>query len=236
MMIYGNEVADKKHQRLPFFSMKRYWSQWFYKHVEEVYPKIKEEILSLEDYIFRHDRGIFWLAESKMNPTRLNRFLFGWLFNMQMHHRLGRLKKDKKNESRRFLADVGPTIDKIIDYIEEVDDKLDIYPLWLLPVKIIQENQKILSPDRMYKDGDFMIDLGIYGVPKKQPFKFTEMNIYFEDLVHEMGGIKGFETVCYYEEKKFWQYFDKKSYDILREKYHAEGVFLNIYDKISVIT
>lgn len=52
----------------------RYYDQWFYSHADSNPPK--KEIFSIKDYLFRHDRGAFWMAGYALHPTLLLRYGF----------------------------------------------------------------------------------------------------------------------------------------------------------------
>ena len=44
---------------------------------------------------------------------------------------------------------------------------------------------------------------------------------------------KGFFSTCYFTYEDFWDQFDKGKYENIRKKYHADGNFMDIYDKIN---
>lgn len=117
--------------------------------------------------------------------------------------------------------------------IEYNESNTHIYPLWLLPVKTIYNDNKIFSPDSIIKE-DFYIDFGIYGIPKKDinlSNDFLKINRNMEKKVHELNGMKGFETVCYYTENEFNEYYNIQKYNELRDKYNG-NIYPRIYDKL----
>ena len=60
--------------------LSRFYSPWFYRHVQKKRGDMVRDPLSvcdvipLEDYLFRHDRGSFWMASYKM-PSLVGRGL-----------------------------------------------------------------------------------------------------------------------------------------------------------------
>lgn len=54
------------------------WSPWFYQHAKEKskdFPMDYEEIMSIEDYIFRYDRGAFWMGAYALHGKILLRYI-----------------------------------------------------------------------------------------------------------------------------------------------------------------
>ena len=214
-------------------SLKNYWSKWFISYIYEN-NQTTSCVIDAKDYLFRWDRGIFWLGLDKINPTFMKRVLFGWLFDMQTHHTISRYSDtNKQKEQKRILADLGPPLSKLKEMIDYNENNTYIYPLWLLPVKTIYNEHKFFSPDSIIKE-DFYIDFGIYGIPKQDinlSNNFLEINRKLEKKVHELGGMKGFETVCYYSEKEFNEYYNVTKYDELRVKYFGT-IYPRLYDKL----
>jgi delta24-sterol reductase len=138
--------------------------------------------------------------------------LLKWLFTMENHHLLGRMKKNKDNEKKRFLADFGVPFSNLGEFLTIVDQQLEIYPIWLLPFKIFLNKSKICSSDAICDQVQFIIDVGVYGKPKRNFDRWLEINRNLERFVHspDIGVMKGFETVCYYNEAEFWSEFQKE--------------------------
>lgn len=240
IMITGRFSNNKFGNHL---DLTRYWSPWYIEHVKDISKQDTgdaltgnspyTETMSTSDYYFRWDRGIFWLGNLKINPTLTNRLLLGWMFDMESHHIVGRMKPDNVNEQTRILADVGPPIEKLRDILDYNEEQLQVYPLWLLPFKLYKNEEKIFSPDRVV-DSKFCIDVGIYGKMLKTDKSFIEVNRELEHFVHQdCKGMKGFETVCYYTKEEFDGLFDVDQYDVLRKKYNSHAKFPSLFDKIN---
>ena len=71
----------------------------------------------------------------------------------------------------------------------------------------------------------------MYTIKELNSKNFLEINRKLEKKVHELGGMKGFETVCYYSEKEFNEYYNVTKYDELRVKYFGT-IYPRLYDKL----
>jgi len=211
-----------------------WFNQWFIQHLEE---KPQEAVMCLTDYLFRWDRGIYWNARRKINPTLLNRILFGWLFDMETSHAASRLKTDHSNEETRILTDVGPALECLKSMMDYNEEHVHVYPVWHLPFRLFPNEHHIYSCEAVVQD-EFCVDYGIYGQPKHSDgrlmaFDCVATNKAIEKHVHQhCKGMKGFETVCYYTKDEFWNIFDVDKYDKLRRKYHAESAFPTVLSKL----
>ena len=57
------------------------------------------------------------------------------------------------------------------------------------------------------------------------------LNKKIESIVERLSGKKSLYSTVYYEEKKFWELYNKKAYDRLKQKYDKGHKFRNLYDK-----
>jgi delta24-sterol reductase len=67
----------------------RFWSPFWHNHVRDcVRGGVAEEVMPLEQYYFRHDRGLFWVMEqaTPVMNTWYIRLLFGWALNSRLFH------------------------------------------------------------------------------------------------------------------------------------------------------
>lgn len=214
-----------------------WWDMWFITRICNITRNRYscDDIMHLNDYLFRWDRGIFWLGLLKINPSSfIKRFFFGYLFDMETHHTISRWKSDKSNEKKRILTDVGPPLSKLKDMDSYLNEEIKVYPVWHLPFKIFRNHseESIFSCEKVCKHDDIIIDFGIYGVPRMPAFDFFKMNKDIEKKVHALGGMKGFETVCYYSQEEYKALFDIEKYEALRCKYFANNKFPTHFEKI----
>lgn len=211
------------------------FSDWFYKRAAQR----KEFIMPLYDYLFRYDRGAFWMASTFQGPSWLIRHLFGlkteasfkknWevpalfrplLTSQRLYRTLHRIPGhwfEKHFVVQDFYIPQGR--------LEEFLREITLRPLWLCPVKPTQEPQ-LFSPH--YTSAQELVDVGIYGID----FQAIETTKKLERLCKELGGRKMLYAYNYYSPEEFWQIYAEKPYRDLRRKYGAEKAFLSIEQKV----
>jgi hypothetical protein len=194
------------------------------------------DVLSTEDYLFRYDRGIFWLAATKMSHHPLARFAWGWMADQQFQRFLRRSQRESEAEKNLVVQDIGVPLERLSEALEFSDRMAGIYPLWCLPVRCFPNQEKIFSPDNVTLPGSYIISLGIYGQPTKARHDPLGLNRAINDFVRELGTGKALSSVTYYDEDEFWSMFDRSPYRQLRTKYGAEGNLLDIWEKLSRVS
>ncbi len=79
-------------------------------------------------------------------------------------------------------------------------------------------------------------DLGVYGVPgpikRKERFKTLHALRRMEEFTREVGGYTFLYADTFMTREEFRRTFDHTLYFEVRNKYEAEGAFLELYDKI----
>lgn len=79
VVIEGSMRAKEEiSSQVPRFSQKPINSDWYYQHVEKIAANSQayEEIMSLQEYLFRYDQGAFWMGGYILRPQFLARYLF----------------------------------------------------------------------------------------------------------------------------------------------------------------
>ena len=109
-------------------------------------------------------------------------------------------------------------------------DRLDIFPLWLCPIKSTKHPQK-LSPH--YINEAMLIDVGIWGPLSQTESEVKETNRTFEKIIKKYKGRKMFYAESFYTEKEFWYIYNKEWYFSLRKKYKSE-IFPTLWEKVIV--
>lgn len=213
------------------------WDPWFYLHVEaatrfSTQPVI--EYIPLAEYMFRYDRGGFWVGRSAFKYMRFpfNRYT-RWFLDDFLHTRmLYRALHASGIATRYIVQDMAlpyPSAEKFIDY---TDKTFDIWPLWLCPLK--QSEQPTMHPHTKgdQKD-DQMLNIGLWGSGPTDPTEYLRKNRALEQTLGEMGGMKWLYAHTYYSKDVFWEQFDRNWHEALRKKYKAE-TFPGVYDKVHV--
>ncbi len=241
-----------------------YWSPWFYQTISQwSHPlpegKFKEGMISIQDYLFRYDRGAFWMGSYALQGSLLTRFVTDnwgktphWL-NAIPYANYAQLKEP----GMIFRGLLGwmcssKRLYKILHAgSEEWFAKRSIIQDFYIPAanaaKFAQEclaragiTPLWLCPIRTAAQeeflaphtlkGDLAFDIGIYGFPKKEPA--SELTKGLEELTLQLGGRKMLYSYSFYTENEFWKIYNKRQYEGLRNKYRANGVWPEMTDKV----
>jgi hypothetical protein len=214
---------------------------WFYLHVKDVISKANESIseaIPLAEYLFRYDRGGFWVGASAFDYFNFpfNKFTRWWLDDF-LHTRMMYTALHASGQSKQYvvqdLALPYATAEKFVDYTAE---QFSIWPLWLCPLK--QSPLPTMHPhlNEMEADGRSlkpMLNIGLWGPGPTNHDDFIQKNRDLENKLRELGGMKWLYAHTYYPESEFWQQFDREWYEKLRVKYGAT-LLPSVYDKVFV--
>lgn len=234
-VIMTGTLSDKTED--PEVTFSRPEDEWFYLHPQQVVKKheVHTELIPLKDYLFRYDRGAFWVgrlgyAIAKIPFTRTTRRM---LDRMMYTRRLYQWVHESDLSQRVFVQDIFMPSDTIGAFLPYVESKLNIWPLWLLPMQINREKQDIFGLS--FSDAPYAVNVGIWGDTKARSFaEFKDINRSVEQSLVQYNAHKTLYAHSYYPRDEFWQMYDQAAYDRLRAKYHAADVFDNLYDKVTV--
>ncbi|KAL2161986.1 hypothetical protein VTH06DRAFT_7771 [Thermothelomyces fergusii] len=227
----------------------RPWDPWFYLHARErTAPERGDagaapvDYVPLAEYLFRYDRGGFWVGAAAFEYFRLVPFnrLTRWFLDDFLHTRMMYRALHGSGESARFIVqDVAmpfATAERLVDY---VSSELGIWPLWLCPLKRRAPptfHPFTTAPPEAGGDDDdnMMLNVGVWGWGPSDPAEFVRKNRELEAKVRELGGMKWLYAHTYYPEDEFWSmYGGREWYDGLREKYRATTL-PTVWDKVHV--
>ncbi len=210
---------------------------WFYLHARRLIKTndFYTEYIPIKDYLFRYDRGAFWMGRQAFRLFRIpfNRFTRRVL-DSQMHTRQMYEWLHATNMSQRYIVQdccmPSETVERLLRYI---DQELHIYPLWLLPLK--PSGELLDKFGLSFTGSEPITNVGIWGRTSPPTFdEFVTINRALETEVFQLGGRKTLYAHAYYPESEFWKLYDKSHYDKLRKKYRADAIFDNLYDKVTV--
>ncbi|KAG9233684.1 hypothetical protein BJ875DRAFT_505233 [Amylocarpus encephaloides] len=215
---------------------------WFYIHVQRLMQNKKSQIteaIPMIDYLFRYDRGGFWVARYSytyfLTPfNRITRFLLDYFMHTRvMYHAL-----HKSGLAEQYIVqDVAipnPQASKFMSYLNA---NFKQYPIWICPLR--QSGRGIASTHSLQakktndKTPDTMLNFGVWGPGSTDRREFVYWNREFEKKVRELGGQKWLYAHTYYTEEEFYEIYNRKEYDVVRGKYHA-GHLPSVYDKAKV--
>ncbi|KAL1954901.1 hypothetical protein VTO42DRAFT_490 [Malbranchea cinnamomea] len=228
---------------------------WFYMHASEVCDASSattptRELIPLVDYLFRYDRGSFWMASYAfryfITPCNaVTRFLFDPLMRARvMYHAL-----HKSGFSHRYIIqDFALPQCKAKDFIQYIHKTLACYPLWLCPIRQTESGSASLHPHCIThpsseeegsgasaeeNGSEILINVGVWCPGPTSHKAFVEANRALEHKAYSLDGKKWLYAHAYYTENEFWAIYDRDWYDSLREKYHATSL-PNVYEKVRV--
>lgn len=219
----------------PIKRFSRPHDEWFYLHASMVMRRqpTHKETIPLRDYLFRYDRGGFWVGACGFKRygipfNRCTRFLLDPFMKTRA---LYDILHSTNTSQEFFVQDLVLPGSKTVEFLEHLDSRLGIYPIWLCPGK--PDIDAKMSP--MYLETDVVIDVGVWGVLKQADYEtMYETNRHIEKVTAAFKGRKVLYAHSYYPEEEFWGTFDKQSYESLREKYYGAKVFPTVYEKVVV--
>lgn len=230
LIIIGN-MSDEATGKLRKFT--RAIDEWYYLHVAKVDAGQRplNDSLPLIDYLFRYDRGAFWVGRFAFERfgvvfNRLTRFVLDPLLHTR---ELYKALQDSGASQEHIVQDLTVPLNKAGDFMKYIDQRTGIYPLWICPIK--PEPRSPLMCNSI--ETELAINVGIWG-PRISIYEdFITLNRDLEIKLTEMSGKKWLYAHSYYTKDEFWKIYDKTWYDKLRLKYHATTL-PDIYDKTYV--
>ena len=215
---------------------------WFYMHAECILRrssgKAITELVPLQDYLFRYDRGGFWTGRYayKYFLTPFNR-VTRWALDYFMHTRVMYHALHKSGQMNRYIIqDVAIPYSGATEFSEYLDDTFGQYPLWICPFSMkgtAASAPPTLLKEDVAKSTDAMLNFGVWFPGPRNRRAFVEANRNLEHKVSSLNGRKWLYALTYYTKGEFWSIYDRKKYDALREKYSATYL-PTVYDKVKV--
>lgn len=221
---------------------------WFYMHVEEKAQSNQKEVIEyipLVDYLFRYDRGGFWVGKYAFEYFSIpqNRFT-RWLLDGISHTRVMYHAVHKSGLFKEYtIQDIAVPYSAASELVDYLDDSFQRYPIWLCPLRQTTKGAdgKIIhglladqvSSDYVANQPEMMISLGIWGPGPGSGEGFEQFNRELERRVGIMGGQKWLYGRTYYSETEFASNYSVSNLEALRDRYHATHL-PTLYDRVKV--
>lgn len=212
-----------------------------------------QEVILMEDYLFRYDYGAFWMArpmafELPKLPSyfpfiiglflasyRWMRVLTGSMFTTKKLFQMLKRAPEAVVAKRMVVQDCYIPPAFVNSFLSWVHASIPIStPIWLCPV-LSNDNQPFtpsyVKPQMqgMSPSPTVMINCGIYGrVSDGRGALYTQQ---LESMCNKVGGRKMLYAQNHYSERFFWDVFDKADYQKRRHSHHATDAFPSLYEK-----
>jgi FAD/FMN-containing dehydrogenase len=243
VVITGKMTDEKPVDKVQTFSYSS--DPWYYLHVQGVTEKAAgpvDDYIPLAEYLFRYDRGGFWVGQSAFDyfnfpfNSTTRQFLDDFLHTRMLYKAL----HASRESTRYFVQDLALPYQSAESFVQYTAKNLNIWPLWLCP--ILQTSPPTFHPHVASPVGHGpapggptqFLNIGVWGFGPPRPQDFVAANRDMEcRLRDEFGGMKWLYAHAYYPENEFWDVYDLDAYEALREKYRAVTL-PSVYDKVKV--
>jgi delta24-sterol reductase len=167
------------------------------------------------------------------------RYLLGWAVppNIPLLKSTQTPAMKKMWREQFMVQDMLLPLQRLRETMEFIDNNLSVYPIWLCPHLVVNHSVGgMLRPTRAAskEPREMFVDIGIYGVPQRQPFHHVARTRELEALVREYEGYQGLYAVCYMDRSEFRTMFHHELYDACRDKYSAAKKFPEVCEKIGI--
>lgn len=253
VIMVGNlaDVKNSSPEAKKINHVTKWYKPWFYKHVETFLQNEEgtccEEYIPLREYLLRHDKAIFWVLES-MIPFG-NHPLFLWLLGWMLPPKPAFMKLTTTpviramTFTKQVFQDIVLPINKLEEQIDVSEKLFNTYPILIYPCRIYDHGTHSgqLRPPREDQicpgtNWGMFNDLGVYGVPQivrdKKRYDAVSAMRAMEKFTQEVGGYPFLYADIFMTRDEFEKMFDLTGYEQVRIKYHANGAFPHLYDKI----
>ncbi|PIR44690.1 MAG: hypothetical protein COV10_03285 [Candidatus Vogelbacteria bacterium CG10_big_fil_rev_8_21_14_0_10_51_16] len=218
---------------LPLARFCRAHDEWFSLHADTISRAgvIREEVVPLIDYLFRYDRGAFFVGKYAFDRfrvpfNRLTRFILNPIMNTRTFYQA---LHETGTAQEYFVQDISVPLERTTALLEHTHEHLGIYPLWLCLLRTDAVHP--FSPTNI--GAGRVMNVGIWGPLALAYREFVQVNRVMERLTTRLNGRKILYAHLYAPEGEFWHSYPKTLYEQLRAVYRA-AAFLDFYEKVVV--
>lgn len=238
-----------------------YWFKpWFYCHIRDMFHAATQEqccentiteFIPTYQYIFRHNRAVFWSLNDQLPEAYGNHWLFRLLFGWLTPPKVTFLKLPAtpaiKHEMmlHRVYQDIVLPIRSLETATKKAAALFDVWPLLVYPSRIYDHGPELQGQFRAPADKvagtdyGMFYDLGVYGIPslvqqgRSHEYKSVTNMREMEHLTRELGGAPFLYADTFMTKEEFGQMMDLGLYERVRKRYDCAPHFPHLYDKTS---
>ena len=200
---------------------------------------VKEDRLTIHDYLWRWDTDWFWCSRAfgaqnpklrRLWPRRYRRSSFYWklIAYDQKFNIADRLEARRgRPPLERVVQDVEVPIEHTEEFVSWFLDNVPIEPIWLCPLRLRDDGGWPLYPLRA---GHTYVNIGFWSsVPVGPAPGYT--NRLIEAKVSELDGHKSLYSDAFYGREEFDELYGGETYKTVKKTYDPDSRLLDLYAK-----
>ena len=226
---YADRVAS-----LEVFAAMTAGNPWYYQHARTMAAGGGEDLVPSYEYMFRHQRGLLWLAGIIADLRVFSDTRWGRAYLDRESDRKVRASGFKGSLpvelAERCLVnqDMGIRLSRLEEGIEYAQRNLAVYPLWNCPAGAGTTDLQFAVPRKLAAKLEMVVDIGIYGEPKVRDYQaFDAMR-----ALQKFVDVPSLWGVSYLTEGELREIYDFERYEAVQRKYHAAEAFVPLGSKI----
>ncbi|TFB54154.1 FAD-binding oxidoreductase [Cryobacterium tagatosivorans] len=199
---------------------------------------IKNDRLTIADYLWRWDTDWFWCSAAfgAQNP-RIRRFWPRTLRRSSFYSRLMRYEQrfhigdrierlGHRPPRERVVQDVEVPIERSVDFLDWFLATVPIEPIWLCPLRLRGDVWPLypIQPQRTYVNVGFWSTVPVGSTD-------GETNRLIERKVTELHGHKSLYSDSYYSREDFCELYGGETYRSVKQRYDPDSRLLDLYAK-----
>jgi FAD/FMN-containing dehydrogenase len=210
---------------------------------QEVYyrsvPARDQDLLTVEDYLWRWDTDWFWCSRAfgaqhplvrRVWPRRWRRSdvyhrLVGLDRRLGLVDRLDR--RAGRPQRERVVQDVEVPVERLPDFLAWFDDVVGMRPVWLCPLVAARD-----WPTYPLRPHETYVNVGFWGTVHVGPeAPRGPLNRAIEEKVHELGGHKSLYSEAFYDRATFDRLYDGENLAAVKAVHDPDDRLTGLYDK-----
>jgi len=198
--------------------------------------RLDADVMTAEQYFFRYDTECHWLTatvpplEWRWVRRLVGPKVLGSTNLISLSNRLAPLIGRAKRRPD-VVCDVFIPHRRFSEFWRWYCADFDFWPLWVIPYRMPTVYPWLgphVAPG--IAAGDLLIDFAVYGAPNRS--RARDLSCELEDEVFRLGGTKTLIGRNHYDRERFWQVYNRPTYDAAKAVLDPNGRFPDLYDKL----